>query len=430
MEYAAGGDLHKLETIHNKKFMHRDFHSGNILCYSSSRYYDTSSKYKHDDLRIGDLGLSQAVNNKSSNKEIYGVIPYIAPEIFKGSEFSKEADIYSFGMIMWELTTGCKPFNNVEHDHHLIYKILDGERPKITEDTPECYANLMKSCWDADPKKRPSIKDIRLTFGRWTFKNVNEEEFEQAEAKRKKMIESKKIGPEFAEKRHSGAIYTSRPLSALISKCSSVYSSISFDSNYISELKDDKDTESLSSQNLNFVNQKFSTSLNSNYISEELKFDILDDESLSSQDLNSTIQNLDSKYISAELELDINTEGLTSQDLNSTIQNLDSKYISAELELDINTEGLTSQDLNSTIQNLDSKYISAELELDINTEGLSSQNSSSTIQNFSTSSKKRRNKVGTHDESGNYKSNNVFLRFVSNAILKVTSLGSRNRAKS
>ncbi|UZO14625.1 uncharacterized protein OCT59_006078 [Rhizophagus irregularis] len=361
MKYAPNGDLHKylqknftnltwnnkkllilydiskgLETIHNKKFMHRDFHSGNILCDSGSGY--SKNKYKHDQLRIGDLGLSQAVNNKSSNNEIYGVIPYIAPEIFKGSEFSKEADIYSF------------------------------------EDTPECYANLMKSCWDADPKKRPSIKDIRLTFGRWTFKNVNEEEFEQAEAKRKKMIESKKIGPEFAEKRHSGAIYTSRPLSALISKCSSIYSSsISFgkrDSNYISELKDDKDTESLSSQNLNFANQKFSTSLNSNYISEELKFDILDDESLSSQDLNSTIQNLDSKYISAELELDINTEGL------------------------------------------------------------SSQNSSSTIQNFSTSSKKRRNKVGTHDESGYYKSNNVFLRFVSNAILKVTSLGSRNRAKS
>ncbi|POG64419.1 kinase-like domain-containing protein, partial [Rhizophagus irregularis DAOM 181602=DAOM 197198] len=89
-----------------------------------------------------------------------GVIPYIAPEIFRGSEFSKEADIYGFGMIMWELTTGCKPFDNVKHDHNLIYKILDGERPKITEDTPECYANLMKSCWDPDPKKRPTIKKI------------------------------------------------------------------------------------------------------------------------------------------------------------------------------------------------------------------------------------------------------------------------------
>ncbi|POG82432.1 kinase-like domain-containing protein, partial [Rhizophagus irregularis DAOM 181602=DAOM 197198] len=89
-----------------------------------------------------------------------GVIPYIAPEIFKGAAFSQKSDIYSFGMIMWELTTGCKPFASVEHDHNLIFKILDGERPKITEDTPECYADLMKKCWDSNPSKRPTIDKI------------------------------------------------------------------------------------------------------------------------------------------------------------------------------------------------------------------------------------------------------------------------------
>ena len=56
-------------------------------------------------------------------------------------------------MIMWELTTGCKPFANVEHDYILIYQITNGKRPEITDDTPECFANLMKSCWDPDPKK-------------------------------------------------------------------------------------------------------------------------------------------------------------------------------------------------------------------------------------------------------------------------------------
>ncbi|PKY26229.1 kinase-like protein [Rhizophagus irregularis] len=268
MEYAPEGDLHKylqknftniawnnkklfilqqistgLEYIHNNEFIHRDFHSGNILL---------DFKWK-----IGDLGLSQSVNNESSNDEIYGVIPYIAPEIFKGSAFSKEADIYSFGMIMWELTTGCKPFANVEHDIHLIYKILDGERPKITEDTPECYANLMKSCWDPDPKKRPPIKEIHVTLCSWFFKK----EFVQAEEKRNKLIKSKKIGPEFAEKYHPKAIYTSRPLSALISKCLSTNSSstISFvnnqDYNYISKENElDIDIESLSSQNLTVQN--------------------------------------------------------------------------------------------------------------------------------------------------------------------------------
>ncbi|CAB5145632.1 hypothetical protein RhiirA5_423185 [Rhizophagus irregularis] len=142
-------------------------------------------------------------------------------------------------------------------------------------------------------------------------------------------VELKKIGPKFAEKCHPEAIYTSRLLSALISKCSSAYSSstISFgkqDANYISELESNIDTKSLSSQNLNATIQNSSTTLNSsNYISEELKFDI-DTESLSSQKLNSAIQNFsissDSNYISTELELDIDTESFLSQNLNSTIQ--------------------------------------------------------------------------------------------------------------
>ncbi|RIA91096.1 kinase-like domain-containing protein [Glomus cerebriforme] len=207
-----------LETIHDVDFIHRDLHSGNIL------FDDKASKrYKW---KIGDLGLSQPANNTSSNNEIYGVIPYIAPEIFKGSAFSKESDVYCMGMIMWELTTGCKPFANVKHDIHLVYKILDGERPKITEDTPECYADLMKSCWDPDPKKSPSVIEIRMTLGKWFFRNNNQEQFNQAERKRNILINSKKLGPGFTEKPHLEAIYTSRPLSSFISKCSSINSSL------------------------------------------------------------------------------------------------------------------------------------------------------------------------------------------------------------
>ncbi|GBB98062.1 hypothetical protein RclHR1_03130003 [Rhizophagus clarus] len=310
MKYASGGDLHDclkqyfteftwskqkliilwqiskgLENIHNNGFIHRDLHSGNIL-------FDLCvSKTERFQWKIGDLGLSQPVNDTSSNADIYGVIPYIAPEIFKGSSFSKESDIYCMGMIMWELTTGCKPFSNVEHDINLILRILDGERPKITEDTPECYANLMKSCWDPDPKQRPSAKMIRNTFGSWFFRCKNDEIFDQAEKTRMELLRSKKIGPEFAEKRHSEAIYTSRLLSAFISKCSSTYSSstTSFDSNYIPEIENNTDTKSLSSQNLNSTIRNFSPSLDCNYVSTEVDFDI-DIESSSSQNLISIIQ--------------------------------------------------------------------------------------------------------------------------------------------
>jgi serine/threonine protein kinase len=201
-----------LQFIHNKNFIHRDIHSGNILRNCSQSL-------------IGDLGLSQPVNNISSNNEIYGVIPYIAPEIFKGVGFSKESDIYSLGMIMWELTTGCKPFANVEHDHNLIYKILDGKRPEITNDTPEFYANLMKKCWDSNPSNRPTIDEILFSLGKSSYADeivkqakLKTLELIQAEEKRLELIRLKKLGPEFSEKSHPKAIYTSRALSSIISK--------------------------------------------------------------------------------------------------------------------------------------------------------------------------------------------------------------------
>ncbi|CAB4431941.1 unnamed protein product [Rhizophagus irregularis] len=289
MEYAKEGDLHNLlqkrfaditwnkeklivlwqiseglETIHKANYIHRDFHSGNILFGFSAFKYNA----RHQ-LKIGDLGLSQPANNTSSKNEIYGVIPYIAPEIFKGSSFSKETDVYCMGMIMWELTTGCKPFANVEHDIQLIYKILDGERPVITEDMPECYANLMKSCWDPDHKKRPSIKKVRNTLGSWYFRNKHIEAFNQAESKRIELINSGKLGPEFSEKSHPSAIFTSRPLSSLISKCSAINSSKDYTS---IELELDIDIE-----RSNVFETIEELNINSHvidYISKELELDI------------------------------------------------------------------------------------------------------------------------------------------------------------
>jgi len=83
---------------------------------------------------------------------MFGVIPYMAPEVLLRKSYTKESDIYSFGMIMWEYTTGKKPFYNRYHNHCLILDILEGKRLEITEDTPEFYAGLMKKCWDSNQK--------------------------------------------------------------------------------------------------------------------------------------------------------------------------------------------------------------------------------------------------------------------------------------
>jgi len=196
--------LFRLQTIHNANFIHRDLHSGNIL-------------YGTEGFQIGDLGLSQSVINNLSNNEIYGVISYIAPEILNGSSFSQASDIYSMGMIMWEFTTGCKPFANVEHDINLIYEIIGGKRPEITYDTPECIVNLMKRCWDSNPSKRPTIEEIKGKTFQWYFNYEELEQFDRSEKKRLKLIQSMKLGPEFSEEPHPKAIFTSRALNSLIS---------------------------------------------------------------------------------------------------------------------------------------------------------------------------------------------------------------------
>src|SRR5207248_7511703 len=92
--------------------------------------------------------------------EICGVIPYIAPEVLSGKPYTKESDIYSFGMIMWEHTTGKKPFYNRSHNIRLSEDIVKGERPEITKDTPKFFIDLMEKCWDPKPENRPTVEEI------------------------------------------------------------------------------------------------------------------------------------------------------------------------------------------------------------------------------------------------------------------------------
>src|SRR5438034_2861049 len=150
--------------------MHRDFHSGNIFFEEKNKRLRHAayigdlgiSRLRHA-AYIGDLGISKSATESTddNNNENYGIIPYMAPEIFKGQKYTKASDIYSFGMIMWEFMTGRRPFWNEIHDIELIIKICDGLRPPIVTNAPEGYIELMKECWHFDPTKRPTATDIR-----------------------------------------------------------------------------------------------------------------------------------------------------------------------------------------------------------------------------------------------------------------------------
>src|SRR5436305_14159163 len=63
-------------------------------------------------------------------------------------------------MLMCEIFAGHPPFDDKAHDADLIFRILEGLRPQILPNIPDDYAQMMQKCWDTDPSKRPTIREI------------------------------------------------------------------------------------------------------------------------------------------------------------------------------------------------------------------------------------------------------------------------------
>src|SRR5437588_7873841 len=135
---------------------------------------------------ITDLGLCGPVDDESSGK-IYGIIPYIAPEVLQGKKNTKQSDVYSIGMLMWEIFSGHPPFDDKAHGPGLILKICEGLRPQILPSMPDDYAQMMQKCWDTDPSKRPTIKEL-WDFAHNKLKEIYKNENLKSDTKKEKDI--------------------------------------------------------------------------------------------------------------------------------------------------------------------------------------------------------------------------------------------------
>ncbi|POG77995.1 uncharacterized protein OCT59_017741 [Rhizophagus irregularis] len=144
-----------LKSLHELGYFHKDFHSGNILQVGSVSY-------------ISDFGLSGPSNKQKSDDKICGVLPYIAPEVLNGEPYSLSSDIYSFGVIMTELSSGIPPFHKREHDTTLALEICNGLRPYFGKGTPDIYKKLAYKCMNANSNQRPTASELYDIILFWT----------------------------------------------------------------------------------------------------------------------------------------------------------------------------------------------------------------------------------------------------------------------
>ena len=212
-----------LQVVHDCDLVHKDLHINNILI-NELTYFDDAENL--ESTCITDFGFCRPANEVSSHLKIYGVMPYMAPEVLRGGPYTASSDIYSLGVIINEVISITPPFNKESHDHYLALDICRGRRPEISEETPEFLRELIQKCWDANPENRPSSWEIATLLNDFKYtkgEKNNEPSYEYTE-QYKKLITSSYNFTELTKqnsskmqmqlKTHPQAIYTSRLISS------------------------------------------------------------------------------------------------------------------------------------------------------------------------------------------------------------------------
>jgi len=83
-----------------------------------------------------------------------------APEILQKNPYTEKADVYSYGVMLWEILTRKLPFDSYTFQHQVEDDVIRGIRPDIPEDCPPVYAKLIRDCWDANPRTRPAFNTV------------------------------------------------------------------------------------------------------------------------------------------------------------------------------------------------------------------------------------------------------------------------------
>ncbi|XP_010536927.1 PREDICTED: uncharacterized protein LOC104811805 [Tarenaya hassleriana] len=143
-----------MEYLHGKNIVHFDLKCENLLV--------NMRDPQRPVCKVGDLGLSKVKQQTLVSGGVRGTLPWMAPELLSGKSnmVSEKIDVYSFGIVMWELLTGEEPYADM-HCASIIGGMVNNTlRPKIPAWCDPEWKALMESCWAFDPSERPSFSEI------------------------------------------------------------------------------------------------------------------------------------------------------------------------------------------------------------------------------------------------------------------------------
>lgn len=153
--------LHEQALPNRVPIIHRDLKSSNILL------SEDASEHRLGDiiLKLTDFGLARELEKTTHEMSAAGTYSHMPPEVIKSSTYSKASDVWSFGVLLWELLTGEVPYKGIDPLAIAYGVAVNKLTLPIPSTCPDIFSNLIHACWHTDPHKRLTFEQIieRLT---------------------------------------------------------------------------------------------------------------------------------------------------------------------------------------------------------------------------------------------------------------------------
>lgn len=138
-----------MEYLHQNGIIHRDLKTANLLMGTENV------------IKVADFGVARFQSQGGVMTAETGTYRWMAPEVINHQPYDQKADVFSFGIVLWELTTAKVPYDNMTPLQAAL-GVRQGLRPALPENTHPRLLDLMQRCWDAVPSKRPSFSEITV----------------------------------------------------------------------------------------------------------------------------------------------------------------------------------------------------------------------------------------------------------------------------